>query len=366
MANFSFRKVDGRYYARISAKGRDPRRKSWPLQTTQKQTAQMRLNRFQRAYDRGEWDPWEGGWLQPDPISLSDAIDQFLEAKSHLRPSTIDTYESVLDRFADQLAPGVMLQDVTAADLQDYIRAPGLSQATKRKRHGQLRVFFNWMLDNDRIQSSPLEDIDRPKKVEKEAAYLKPEEVKQLTRTIRVHMETTEDAVGRTPDLAWLQAMIQVAVCTGLRRGELVSLQWQDVHLDEGCLYVRHRGEFRTKNSRERRVPIRGDAEDVLRGLQLDTDGTPSGYVFTDRGGDPIRRNRVSKRFKAMAEKAKLDDRIHFHSLRHTTGSWLAMRGVPIQQIQAILGHSKTSITERYSHLAPDTLDRAMEETFGS
>lgn len=90
-----------------------------------------------------------------------------------------------------------------------------------------------------------------------------------------------------------------------------------------------------------------------------------TGPVFTDRNGKAVRANRVSKRFKAMAEKAELDDRLHFHSLRHTTGSWLAMRGVPIQQIQSILGHSTSRVTERYSHLAPKALDKAMEETFG-
>ena len=51
--------------------------------------------------------------------------------------------------------------------------------------------------------------------------------------------------------------------------------------------------------------------------------------------------------------------------LRHTIGSWLSMRGVPMRHIQAILGHSDWNVTEKYSHLAPETLDRAMEETFG-
>ena len=89
------------------------------------------------------------------------------------------------------------------------------------------------------------------------------------------------------------------------------------------------------------------------------------GLVFNDRDGEPIRASRVTTRFKDMARKADLDERIHFHSLRHTTGSWLSMRGVPMRHIQAILGHSDRNVTEKYSHLAPETLNRAMEETFG-
>jgi site-specific recombinase XerD len=90
-----------------------------------------------------------------------------------------------------------------------------------------------------------------------------------------------------------------------------------------------------------------------------------SGPVFIDRNEKAIKPDRMTKRFKKMARKADLDERIHFHSLRHTTGSWLAMRGVPMQHIQTILGHSDSAVTEKYSHLAPETLDRAMEETFG-
>lgn len=60
-----------------------------------------------------------------------------------------------------------------------------------------------------------------------------------------------------------------------------------------------------------------------------------------------------------------LGEQIQFHSLWHTTGSWLTMKGVPIRVIQAIVGHSSLSVTERYGHLAPETLDAATEETFG-
>lgn len=108
-ATFTFRKLKGRYYARISEKGCDPRRKSWPLETTQKVNAQQHLNRLKRAYNRGDWDRWEGGWLSPEPVPFSDAVDAFLEAKRHLRPRARDTYEGILDRFADELPPGVML-----------------------------------------------------------------------------------------------------------------------------------------------------------------------------------------------------------------------------------------------------------------
>jgi integrase len=120
---------------------------------------------------------------------------------------------------------------------------------------------------------------------------------------------------------------------------------------------------FKTKGNAERRVPLVGDALKTLRRMKAASDGT--GYVFTDRRGLPIKPNRISTRFSDMAAKAGLPSRVTFHSLRHTCGAWLSMKGVPMRVIQAILGHSSISVTERYSHLAPDTLDAAMQQTSG-
>jgi integrase len=122
------------------------------------------------------------------------------------------------------------------------------------------------------------------------------------------------------------------------------------------------------KSGDERRVPLRGDALDALREEPERRDPDPSDYVIVDSDGDRINPDRVSKRFKFYVRKAGLSDReeLSFHSCRHTTGSWLSMHGVPLRVISEILGHSSTQVTEMYSHLSPDVMDRAMEETFGS
>lgn len=360
MPNFRMQKVKGKYYAYFDEKGRD--RKSWPLKTTQKRTAEKELSRLREAFYDGEFDPWNGGWQSPDPVPLPQAESEFLASKDNLRERTLDTYRGILRRFREELPPGVMLQDVTADDLEDYIRAPGITNATQRKRYRHLQAFLNWTADNLELESNPIEDVQRPKKEQKEKAFLSPEDVETLLSTIEDHILETRDALGNPPDLGWLHSMIRVAVATGLRRGEMVNLQWEDVDFESRRLHTRHRENFRTKGNRERLVPFRGGAEEALAQLHPGPDAT--GPVFTDRDGESIRPGRVSTRFKDMARKAELDERIHFHSLRHTTGSWLAMKGVPMQVIKEILGHSHQSVTEKYSHLAPETLDAAMEETF--
>lgn len=363
MPHFGFRKVDGRYYARINQKGRTPQEKSWPLKTTQKRTATQRLKKLEQAFDAGDFDPWEGGWIGVDPVPLVDAESAFIDAKQHLRPRTRETYAGILRRFRETLPPGVMLQDVRAGDVHAYVYASGCSNATQRKRFRHLRAFFRWARKTDRLEESPIADVPAPKKETKEKAFLRPQDVERVLIATRHHIDTTEDAAGRAPDLRWLPPLVQVAVSTGLRRGELCALHWQDVDLTGRALHVRHRDGFRTKGNAERRVPLRGDALQALQELQPAPDAI--GPVFIDRRGKSLRPDRVTKRFKDMARVAGLDERISFHNLRHTCGSWLAMQGVPMRVIQKILGHSSVSVTEIYSHLTPETLDAAMQETFG-
>jgi integrase len=257
-----------------------------------------------------------------------------------------------------------MLQDVEADDLEAYIYGGDLANATRRKRYRHLKAFLKWCVETERLEESPHESVEQPKEEKKEKAFLSTDDVERVLTAIEEHILNTRDAAGRIPDLEWLHAMVRVAVATGLRRGELVSLHWEDVDFEGRRLHVRHRDGFRTKGNRERVVPFRGGAEEALADLHPGPDA--SGPVFTDRDGKPIKPGRVTDRFKVMARKAGLDERIHFHSLRHTTGSWLAMKGVPMQIIKEVLGHSSVNVTEIYSHLAPEALDAAMEEAFGS
>lgn len=360
MPNFRMQKVGGRYYAYFDDKGR--KRESWPLKTTQKRTAEKELSRLRAAYYEGEFDPWNGGWQSPDLIPLKKAETVFLDSKDNVRPRTLDTYRGILRRFREGLPPGVMLQDVEPGDLEAYIHGGDLANATRRKRYRHVQAFLNWALDTGRLEESPLESVEKPKKETKEKPFLSPDDVERVLTAIEEHILNTRNASGQIPDLEWLHAMVRVAVGTGLRRGELVSLHWEDIDLEGRRVHVRHRDGFRTKGNRERVVPFRGGAEQALAHLH---GPDASGPVFTDRHGKPIRADRVTKRFKAMARKAGLDERVHFHSLRHTTGSWLAMKGVPMQIIKEVLGHSSVNVTEIYSHLAPEALDAAMDEAFG-
>jgi integrase len=323
---------------------------------------------MERRFEKGEFDPWEPG-NDPEHLSVKDAVEEFMEAKSNRRPRTRQTYRQQLEAWMESyLSPGLTLRDVAAADLKPYVWQGDTTNATKRKRYRHLRTFLNHMVKAGHLDSSPLAGVEKPKKEKKQAAFLSTENVETLLRSVDAHHEITEDIAGRKPDDRWLKHMIRVGICTGLRRGELCRLRWRDVDLGQRLLTVRSRsGGGKTKSGNERQLPLRGDALDVLRRLHEERRPDGGEHVFRDGEGRNIKPNRASKRFKFFVRKAKLPERerLRLHSLRHTAGSWLAMRGVPMRVIQAILGHSTVQVTERYSHLQPEVMGKAMEEAFG-
>jgi integrase len=376
MASIRKKGKGGNYYARFYDSSRTPSRKEIPLRTTRKTVARKRLVELEEAFERGEYDPWAPEEVA-EPHSLSEAIQAFLvEKKESVRESTVQGYKSKLEHFErDYTPPGLMLQDVGEEHVRGYVNATKRSpkkgpikESTKAMRYRHARAFFNWCVDTGRLEASPVDSVNKPKVGKKQAPFLKPEDVDTLLRTIDAHAELRRGEPGPQPHDEWLKDMIVVGVGTGLRRAELLNLRWADIDLDDGMLYVRNRNSFTTKSGHERPVPLRGDALERLRQMRDRAGSTSDTPVFLDSRDLPPKPDRVSKRFKFYVRKAKLPERerLSFHNLRHTTGSWLAMQGVPMRIIQQILGHSTIQVTERYSHLSPEVLGKAMEETFGN
>lgn len=372
----TFRKKDGeKYYSiRFYDPDRSPKRKEFSLRLKRKSAARSRTDELEEKWENGEYDPWKDG-APSENLNVAEAVDEFLDEKQGtVRENTHDTYEQQLEAWETETPPGLMLKDVMEEHLRVYVFQSGTSRATKRKRYRHLRLFFNWAEEQGHINESPLSAIDKPKKQKKKPEYLTPSQVDTLLNTIDEHADNTEDAVGRSPDVQWIKDAIHLAVCTGLRRGELFNLRWSDVDLESRMLFVRNREgdddgeEFTSKSGHEKAVPIRGDAEEVLSRLVEEGKKSRTTYVVTDRNDEPVKPNRLTQRFKFFVRKADLDskERLSVHSLRHTTATWLAMEGVPQRVIQEILGHSSGSVTEKYMHAHPDHMGQAMEETFGS
>jgi integrase len=143
------------------------------------------------------------------------------------------------------------------------------------------------------------------------------------------------------------QKLVQAALLTGCRYGELTRLRVSAINLDAGTINVRE-----SKSSKPRHVALTAAGQDMFG--EWISGSASNAHVFTRKDGLPWKASEQQRPLADAAKRAKIQD-VSFHILRHTYGSHLAMRGVPMGVIAAQLGHADTRMTEKhYAHLAPN------------
>lgn len=192
-----------------------------------------------------------------------------------------------------------------------------------------------------RLDQSPKMGKSPPKRVpnrERRAReHLTPEEVERLIAAAgRLGRHGHRDA-----------ALLLLAYRHGLRVSELVGLRWEQVDLKQGLLHV-----VRRKNGTPATHPLRGPELRALRRLDRAYPDTP--YVFVSERGAPLTTAAVRKIVSRAGTEAGLGFPVHPHMLRHSTGYYLANRGIDTRAIQHYLGHRNIQHTVKYTELSPE------------
>lgn len=154
-----------------------------------------------------------------------------------------------------------------------------------------------------------------------------------------------------------LKPIVTLAVCTGMRLGEILNLKWRDVDFVRNIIYL-----YVTKNNQPRELPMNNLVKRTLIGVRKHSE---SEYIFVRKDGSRILD--IRKPFSYALKKSGIID-FHFHDLRHTFASQLVMGGVNLNTVRELLGHKTLQMTLRYSHLSPNyrsqavgVLDRQMD-----
>ena len=217
------------------------------------------------------------------------------------------------------------------------------SGATVNRYIATLLHLFSFAVKERRlIDRNPVGDIRRKKEARGRTRFLSDEERAELL-----------DACASSE---WppLYALILLAITTGARRGELLSLRWADMDLKVGRATLRD-----TKNGEQRTLPLAGKALEALRQLKLQNSARseylfPSPTVVLDpKTGKPqldLPYEHFDAHWYAALETAGIRD-FRFHDLRHTTASMLAAQGASLLEIADVLGHKTLAMVKRYSHL---------------
>jgi integrase len=273
------------------------------------------------------------------PLTLSRFAAQFLaHSKCVHAPKTTQLYATALAELGRFLGD-LLVPDISPRQIEEFLRAKqaSVSAATVRTYFTHLSAAFEKARQWHNVAANPFKEAMKPRVAETVPVFLTEEEFGRLLANV---------IDGELRD-----AFI-VAALTGLRLGELLSLQWSDIDFPGKTILVQSKAFFKTKSRHVRRIAI----TDQLCGLLVQRrEGSRSSYVF-HKQQERLRSEWVSKSFKAAVRKAGLDERLHFHSMRHAYASWLVQKGASLYEVQKLLGHTSIAVTQVYAHLAPSEL----------
>jgi len=239
-----------------------------------------------------------------------------------------------------QITPGRIerfLQDLARGD-GAHLPAKG---ATVNRFHSLLSSIFQHAVRQGLAGANPLAggSVLWSKESPIHVRYLGRDEQRRLVRVIR-----RDCGPKKVLEL-------ELAILSGMRRGEQFGAKWQDWKMNEGILYV-------SGKSGPREVRINRAARRCLARLRKRAPREQI-YITPERNEGPLDRRLW---FEKAARKARLEPAFRYHDLRHTFCSRLASAGVPLLEIKELAGHASFATTLRYAHLSPDRRKRAVEK----
>ena len=360
-----YQRSDGRWAASISLEG--GKRKTFYGKTRREVQEQLKTALHEQQ---------KGLFVTGPQQKVGQFLTHWLENvhKQSIRSRTYERYEEIVRLH---LVPGIghhQLQKLSPQHLQSFYTKKleeGLSPTTVISFHNVLHKALETAVRWNLISRNTCDLVSPPRRKHFEIQPLSTEQVQQLLATARGHR---------------LEALFILALASGLRRGELIGLKWQDINFLTGMLQVRRiltrvpsklpgKGyvEAEPKTDKGRRSillpPFVIEALREHRVKQLESKLKAGSawqdhdYVFCTSIGTHLNPTRdVLDQLKALLQKAGLPD-IRFHDLRHSAATMLLGMGVHPKIVQEILGHNQISMTlDTYSHVLPTMQREAMSK----
>lgn len=280
-------------------------------------------------------------------IGVLETFLSYLLYERKRSEQTVKGYRSDLWEFFDFLKKeGVeSFEEVTYNHLRSYISLlsqKGLKKASVARKVSSIRSFFKWLRREGYIGKNPSASLSSPKYRRPLPRWLTEEE------TIRLLEAPRDDDLQGVRD----RAILELLYSTGLRVGELLKLRLSDLNLEQRLIRVKGKG------GKERLVPF---GEKALLALKdylsiREALGPKEDFVFLNRFGKRLSPRWVQKSLKLYALKGGIFKPVTPHLLRHTFATHLLDQGADLRAIQELLGHSRLSTTQRYTHVTPTRL----------
>jgi len=330
------------YQAQIRLKGFPAESQSFPQLTLAKRWA----NQTETAILEGRYFKT----TEAKKHTLSGLIERYIETTLTTKPKSISNQKPQLQWWSNEIGFKI-LSDVTPsllAECRDKLLMQKTMRGTTRSPASTVRymaalshAFTTAVNEWEWMESNPMKKVKKPKEPRGRVRFLGDEERERLF----LACINSENRL--------LYPIVLLAVSTGMRMGEVTGIKWADVDMNKGRIILHE-----TKNGERRAVPLVGRALDTIK-EHSKVRRLNSEYMFPSRNGQKPAHIRNAWD-KAIAE-AEIED-FHFHDLRHSTASYLAMNGASLAEIAEVLGHKTLAMVKRYAHLSDSHVSGVLED----
>lgn len=302
---------------------------------------------FMENFKKGLFEPVQ---KQIRVIKLSKFRDEYVDfiqaSKSKHYVKSVKLSFSMIIRFTGDIQfSRLNLKSLDKFITSTYARAPKASVLYYRT----LKAAFSKAVAWEYLSENPLKKIKAPK----------------VAKTLPVFISESEFQLilGNTSEQC-LKELFLTAFYTGMRQAELVNMKWDWIDMNQNVITVKNSETFTTKSKKERIIPICSTLRNTLLNrfpkiVNISNDEPAHrvcGFVFNRVSGIKLNEDYVCKKFKKVIRLIGLNDKIHFHTLRHSFASMLVQRGVSLYVVKELLGHEDLSTTQIYSHLQNQNL----------
>ena len=272
-------------------------------------------------------------------------IDQFIDfywLTTGASKNTLSAYRSDLKIFSQWLNETSLIE-VNKKLIQDYFlyrQSTKISSSTQSRVLTCLHSFYQFLLDNNLINTDPTEQLSYPKLEKKLPVFLNIQEVEKL-----LEAPNCSSLFGQRD-----RAMLELLYSCGLRVSELINLSYHNINIKEEFIRIHGKG------NKERILPMGEIAIDYLTTYESNSrpillkNGQSDSYFLSNRGKAMSRQN-FFYIIKAYATQAGIDKPLSPHSLRHAFATHLVQKGADLRSVQLMLGHSDISSTQLYTHI---------------
>ena len=269
----------------------------------------------------------------------------YLKLERGLSMNSIESYEFDLIQFKNFINENSINESPKKCSSSTVKRYLYKNFSNKKSRSqarsiSALKSFFNYLLFEGEIHSSPINDIESPKIENKLPEVLTEDEIKRLISSVNLDSEFGQRN----------KTIIEVLYGTGIRVSELIELKLSNIFFKESILKVTGKG------NKERFVPLGKIAIIEIKKYlnnrdKLKINSKFSDILFLNRYGRQLTRSMIFKVINDSSRNAEIDKKISPHTLRHSYATHLLKNGADLRTIQLILGHESITTTEIYTHL---------------